>query len=46
MSAPSRPFASGYGILIGIIILWAATLGLYWVGKVIIGLLGSGQEGA
>lgn len=28
-----RPFAKGYGILIGIILLWAGSLGVFLAGK-------------
>ena len=39
MSAPTKPFAKGYGIFLGIVILWAASLGALWAGKVVIGMV-------
>ena len=46
MSAPQKPFATGFGILLGIIILWAASLGVFLAGRMIWLSLGSGVEGA
>jgi len=43
MSAPTKPFAKGYGILLGIIILWASCLALFLVGKML--LSGGGDAG-
>jgi hypothetical protein len=43
MSAPTKPFAKGYGILLGIIILWAVSLALFIAGKMI--LSGGGEAG-
>ena len=37
MSAPTKPFAKGYGILLGIIILWAMAFALFAVGIMLIG---------
>ena len=39
-----KPFARGYGVLLGIIILWAGTLGLFLAGKALIELAGHGAE--
>lgn len=43
MSAPSKPFAKGPGILLGIILLWAVSLALFLAAKM---LLTGGGEGA
>ena len=32
MSHPYRPYAKPFGILLGIVILWAANLGLFLLG--------------
>ena len=37
MSAPTKPFAKGYGILLGIIILWTVALALFVAGVFIFG---------
>jgi hypothetical protein len=37
MSAPSKPFAKGYGILLGILVLWAVALALFTAGVLLIG---------
>jgi hypothetical protein len=42
MSAPTKPFAKGSGILLGIITLWAACLALFLVGKMLLKMLLSG----
>jgi hypothetical protein len=42
---PYRPFAHAYGIFIGIVILWASSLGLFWLGKVLIQHWVMGSEG-
>jgi hypothetical protein len=33
MSAPTEPYANGFGIILGILILWGATLVLFLAGK-------------
>ena len=43
MSAPTKPFAKGPGILLGIIILWAVSLAIFLVAKM---LITGGGEGA
>jgi hypothetical protein len=44
MSAPTKPFANGYGILLGIVILWAASVGAFWIGKIVLGMVCCGDE--
>ena len=39
-----KPFARAYGVLIGITILWAGTLGLFLAGKALIGMLAGGDS--
>ena len=39
MSAPTKPYANGYGIFLGIVILWAASFGVLWIVKVVLGML-------
>ena len=46
MSAPTKPFAYGPGVLLGIIILWAAALGLFWVGVLVWKMLTADEAGA
>ncbi|MBI4604215.1 MAG: hypothetical protein HY721_19830 [Planctomycetes bacterium] len=39
MSGLYRPFAKGYGILLGVVILWAGSLGLFLLGMKIVGVV-------
>ena len=39
MSVPTEPYAKGYGIFLGVLILWAAVAGILLVGKGIFGAI-------
>lgn len=39
MSAPTEPFAKGYGILLGVLILWAGVAVALLVGNEVIGAI-------
>ena len=32
----AKPFAKGYGIIAGVLILWAAWFALFWVGAIVV----------
>jgi hypothetical protein len=46
MSAPTQPFAKGYGILLGLVILWGGSLVLFLIGKALVTAIMGGGEGA
>jgi hypothetical protein len=43
MSHEYRPFANPFGIILGVIILWAGSLGLFFLGQKIIESIVGGE---
>ena len=43
MSAPTKPFAKGYGVLLGVIVLWAGTIALFCLGRALLLALFPGE---